>query len=57
MIESPYAGDTAANLAYLQRCIEDSLGKGEAPFASHGFYTNYLRDDDPQQRSLGIDCG
>jgi hypothetical protein len=57
MIESPYAGDTAANLAYLQRCVEDSLSRDEAPFASHGFYTAYLHDDQPEQRALGIACG
>lgn len=39
IIESPFAGDTAANLAYARAAVADSLGRGEAPLASHLIYT------------------
>ena len=35
VVESPYAGDVEANLAYLRRAMRDCLLRGEAPFASH----------------------
>lgn len=57
ILESPYAGDVEGNLAYLQRCIRDSLGRGEAPFASHLLYTQALDDRDPAQREAGIRAG
>jgi hypothetical protein len=59
IIESPYAGDVAGNEAYLRRCLADSLARGEAPFASHGLYTQpgVLRDDDPEERGRGIQAG
>lgn len=57
IIESPYAGDVATNLAYLQECIRDSLRRGEAPFASHQMYTQALDDRDIDQRTLGITAG
>lgn len=69
VIESPYgtkadgtrctAEEVARNLRYLDRCIRDSLALGEAPYASHGFFTSEgrLDDNDPQQRKLGITAG
>lgn len=57
IIESPWAGDTAANAEYLRRCLVDSLGRGEAPFASHRMYTSALDDADPEQRERGILAG
>jgi len=54
---SPYSGDINANLSYLALCVEDSLARGEAPFASHGFYPHYLDDEDNDQRALGMACG
>ena len=57
IIESPYAGDIEANEAYLESCIKDSFSRGEAPLASHGFYTRYLDDTDTEQRKLGMACG
>ena len=57
VIESPYAGNKELNVLYLERCIKDCLRRGEAPFASHGFYTQYLNDDDPRERTQGIRAG
>lgn len=59
IIESPYAGDIWRNVEYARACVADSLKRGEAPFASHLFYTQLgiLRDNLPEERALGIDAG
>lgn len=59
IIESPYAGDVDVNLTYLRACLRDSLKRGEAPFASHGLYTQpgVLRDELAHERKLGIEAG
>ena len=57
IIKSPYAGDVAANVAYLTRCIHDSLTRGEAPIASHRMYPGTLDDSIKDQRSLGLKAG
>lgn len=59
IIESPYAGDIEANVAYARACMRDSLERGEAPIASHLLYTQpgILRDDIPDERQWGIDAG
>ncbi len=59
IIESPYAGDVELNLRYLRAAIRDCLTRGEAPFASHGLYTQpgVLRDDHPFERQLGMSAG
>jgi hypothetical protein len=56
-LESPYAGDIARNLAYVRACMADCLARGEAPFASHALYTQCLRDDVPEERTLGMAAG
>jgi hypothetical protein len=56
MIESPYTG-SPINRPYLHLCVYDSLLRGEAPFASHGFYTWYLDDLLEEERKLGMECG
>ena len=61
IIESPYRRtpyrSTAQHALYLNFCIEDSLVRGEAPFASHLLYTPFLDDDDVLQRAQGIKAG
>lgn len=59
IVESPYAGDVSTNVAYLRACLHDCILRGEAPFASHGLYTQpgVLRDDVPGERALGIGAG
>jgi len=59
IVESPYAGDIEANVAYARACVRDALGRGEAPFASHLLYTQpgVLRDEVPSERQWGIDAG
>lgn len=56
-VESPYAGDVERNVAYLKRCLLDSISRGEAPLASHLLYTQFLDDLVPEEREIGIECG
>lgn len=59
ILESPYANDVGPNTDYLRLCLKDSISLGEAPFASHGLYTQpgVLDDSDPQERKRGIAAG
>lgn len=66
IIESPYAGEKPGdqvgverNLRYLRACMHDCFLRGEAPYASHGLYTQpgVLDDNDPDERKLGIEAG
>lgn len=59
IIESPYAGDVDANIAYARAAVRDSLLRGEAPIASHLLYTQpgVLDDGIPEERQHGIDAG
>lgn len=59
ILESPYAGDVARNVAYARRCLRDCLGRGEAPIASHLLYTQdgVLDDAVAAERELGIAAG
>lgn len=59
ILESPYAGDVAANLDYARRCMRDSLQRGESPIASHALYTQpgVLDDANQAERRLGIAAG
>lgn len=59
ILESPYAGDVARNVAYARACLRDSLLRGEAPIASHLLYTQpgVLDDQIPEERQMGIDAG
>lgn len=57
VIESPFAGDVEANTAYARRALANSLGKGEAPIASHLLYTQVLFDENPDERKIGIEAG
>ena len=59
IVESPYAGDIARNLAYARACMADCLARGEAPYASHLLYTQpgVLDDDKPVERAWGMAAG
>lgn len=59
ILESPYAGDIKANVAYARACVRDSLLRGEAPIASHLLYTQpgILDDAVPDERAHGIAAG
>lgn len=59
ILESPFAGDVEANIAYARAAMADCLHRGEAPLASHLLYTQpgILDDDVPGERDLGIEAG
>lgn len=57
IIESPYSGDTEANLEYARAACLNCIDRNENPFASHLFYTQFLDDDNEGERDLGIALG
>jgi hypothetical protein len=67
IVESPYAGTSKwwpirfwqrwRNRVYARQCCLDCVIHGEAPMASHLFYTQFLDDGDPTERKWGIECG
>lgn len=56
LLESPYAGDIEANVAYARRALRHAIVLGEAPIAGHLLYTQVLDDAVPEERTLGISC-
>lgn len=62
-IESPFAAPTKEgieeNIKYARACVKDSLKRGEAPYASHLFFTQegLLDDTVEEERMLGIMAG
>lgn len=63
IVESPFGAPTPEgverNLRYLRACMRDCLDRNEAPFASHGLYTQpgVLDDWNPAEREKGILSG
>lgn len=59
VIESSFAGDVGANLAYARQAVKDSLSRGESPYASHLFFTQegILDDTKSDERMAGILAG
>jgi hypothetical protein len=61
IIESPFRGrgyeNLQDNINYLHLCRADCFLRGEAYFASHGFYTLDLDDSDAAERAFGIAAG
>ena len=62
-VESPFKGEnwelTARNVYYARLCVRDCLKRGEAPYASHLFFTQagILNDAIQEERVLGIAAG
>ena len=59
IVESPFAGNVEKNLAFLRAIMRSCLLNGEAPYASHGLYTQpgVLDDTKPEERRLGMEAG
>jgi hypothetical protein len=57
ILESPFAGDIEAHVAYAHRRLRDCLARGEAPIASHLLYPQILDDSIAAERALGIAAG
>lgn len=54
VICSPWRGEEARNLRYLQACLRHSYAHGEAPIASHAIGPLVLRDEVPAERAIGL---
>src|SRR3989338_7765410 len=61
LLESPYKGkdwnETFEKVGYAETCAHDSVLRGEAPYASHLFFTRFLDDKILRERELGIEAG
>jgi hypothetical protein len=57
VIESPLAGDFERNKRYALWCARDCANRGEAAYASHLFFPQFLDDEDPAHRAFGITAG
>lgn len=61
VIESPFTAPITdglvRNVQYAMLAVRDSLARGEAPYASHLFYTQMLDDNNLTERQLGMDAG
>lgn len=61
LIETPFSAPTeegiVRNVSYAMLAVRDSLARGEAPYASHLFFTQMLDDNNPHERELGINTG
>lgn len=61
IVESPFAGPDEQtikrNMQYAREACNHCVIRGENPFASHIFYTQFLDDADPLQRAIGIEMG
>ena len=61
VIESPYRGHSTVererNRRYAISCMIDSMKRGEAPYASHLLYTQFLNEENKNERNLGIEMG
>ena len=56
-VASRYAGDIPANTAAAVRCCRQVIDEGFMPIASHLLYPQMLKDDDPEERELGLAFG
>ena len=54
---SPYAGDIAANTAAARRYSRFAVDAGYIPVAPHLLFPQFLNDDDPEERELGLFFG
>lgn len=54
---SPYSGDVEANMAAARRYCRFAVDKSFIPIAPHLLYPQFLNDDDPNERELGLFFG
>lgn len=59
ILESPFAGDVAANIEYARKCVKNALLRNESPVASHLLFTQpgILDDTIEEERWMGINAG
>ena len=54
---SPYAGDVESNIKAARRYSRFAVETGYIPIAPHLLFPQFLRDDDPRERELGLFFG
>lgn len=54
---SPYAGDVETNVQKARRYCRFAVDKGYMPIAPHLLFSQFLNDDSPKERQLGIFFG
>ena len=52
ILESPFKGQTEANLEYAKKAIKDSISRGESPIAFHLLYSEVLDENNPHDNLL-----
>lgn len=53
-VASPYRGDVETNVAFARAVCREVALAGDAPLAPHLLFPQFLDDDDPAQRELGL---
>ncbi len=51
---SPYRGDVEANVERARGYCQQVIRAGKVPFAPHLFFPQFLDDNDPDERFLGL---
>jgi len=54
---SPFSGDVDGNVAAAQRYSRFAVDKGYIPVAPHLLFSQFLDDNDPKERQLGLFFG
>ena len=54
---SPYAGDVDGNIRNAYRYCRFVIENGKNPIASHLLYPQFLDDDSPEERKIGLELG
>ena len=54
---SPFAGDTEKNIEAARRYSRYAVDAGYIPIAPHLLFPQFLNDDDPEERRLGLFFG
>lgn len=54
---SPFAGDTVRNILRAQGYCRKAVAEGHDPYAPHLYFTQFLKDEVPQEREKGMALG
>lgn len=57
VVESPYAGDVEGNTEFVKAVCRHLALQGDAPYASHLFFTQFLDDRLDREREIGMKAG
>lgn len=56
-IASPYAGDVKKNIEFAKEASQYVITTGNAFFCPHLLYPQFLDDNNPEERKLGLNMG